>query len=381
MDIPNDILNRMTPAYLDFLRTISRMETPSESKAGLDRLAGFIRHFAETRGFLAEQIPFKDAGDFLCVHLDGGKEQRPVLLMAHMDTVHPIGAFGTDVIFEEGDWLYGPGVLDCKGGIATALMTMEVLKTMGSCRRPVTLLLTSDEEISGRLSGDAGFKLMRKYAADACAVFNCEAGKDGQLTVGRKGIARLRFDVSGIAAHAGNAYFQGASAIREAAGQILKIENCSSDEGCTYNCGVISGGTAPNTVPDACYFLIDIRAAEAAVLMQGIERIKDFAKAPSVPGAHCRVSVVSMRPPMERLPGNDELLEKINRSAAALGFEPLKGVVRGGGSDAAYAVQAGAPTVCSCGMTGSGEHTLREKVRLSSLPRRVSLLAHTISSL
>lgn len=375
-----DTMERLTPVYLAFLRRIARMETPGENKDALDTMAGFIRDFAVERGFAVERIPFPATGDFLHIRLPGAPEEQPVLLMAHMDTVHAIGAFGPEVIREEDNWLCGPGVLDCKGGIATALMTMETLRESG-CRRGVSLLLTSDEEISGRLSGEAGFALMRKYAAEACAVFNCEAGKEGELTVGRKGIVRLRVDVNGIAAHAGNAYFNGASAIREAASQILQIESGSSEDGCTFNCGVIHGGTTPNTVPGHCSFVVDIRAMKEHTLNEGVERVKCLAETVSVPGTSCTVTVVSSRPPMEHREANDALLEKINRSARAIGQEPLRPIVRGGGTDAAYTVQAGAPTVCSCGMVGTGEHTLRERVDMSSLAPRVALLSHTILSL
>ena len=380
MIIPDDLIQQLTPIYYEFLRTICRIETPSDNKAALDKLASCIKQFAIDCGFSVHRFPFSRSGDFLLISLDGDKTLDPILLMAHMDTVHPVGSFGPKVIWEEGDWLHGPGTVDCKGGITTALMTMDVLQHIG-CRRPVSLLLTSDEEISGRLSGSDGFDLMKRYASKACAVFNCETGKDGEMTVGRKGIVRLQVTVTGRPSHAGNAYFLGASAIREAANQILQIESNSSENGCTFNCGTICGGTTPNTVPGSCSFVVDIRSKETSILNQGVEQVKNLTKCTSVSGTSCQTTVISTRPPMEHFAKNDELLEKINRSAIALGLQPLRGIIRGGGSDAAYTVQTGVPTVCSCGMTGSGEHTLSEKVKLSSLPERVSLLVHTICSL
>lgn len=376
-----EIIEETSLIYLELLKDICRMETPSENKAAIDSMSRVIEAFARERGFEVERIPFTHAGDYLRIDLAGDSALPPVLLMAHMDTVHPIGAFGPDVIRQEGDWLHGPGVMDCKGGIITALFTMDVIKRSGENHRPVTVLLTSDEEISGRLSGESGFDLMRSLASQSCAVLNCEAGKEGELTVGRSGILRLRVEVSGIASHSGNNYFGGASAVREAAYQIIKIENESSADCCTFNCGIINGGSSINTVPASCVFLVDIRAAKMEQLNQGMEHVIRSCQKTTVPGTSCQVTKISVRPPMEQTPANEALLQKINAAAAQLGLPLYRSTYRGGGSDAAYTVQAGAPTVCSCGMVGSGEHTLAEKVRLSSLTNRTAVLVQTIQGL
>jgi hypothetical protein len=46
----------------------------------------------------------------------------------------------------EGDKIYGPGVIDCKGGIVAGLMAMDALEQCGFRARPVQMLLQSDEE-------------------------------------------------------------------------------------------------------------------------------------------------------------------------------------------------------------------------------------------
>lgn len=48
-----------------------------------------------------------------------------------MDTVHPVGLFGTPPVKQEGDKIYGPGVVDCKGGIVAAFFAM---RTLNDCR-------------------------------------------------------------------------------------------------------------------------------------------------------------------------------------------------------------------------------------------------------
>ena len=74
-------------------------------------------------------------------------------------------------------------------------------------------------------------------------------------------------------------------------------------------------------------------------------------------------------------------LARINELAAELGMAPMKPVVSGGGSDAAYTTRMGIPTVCSIGPCGWDVHTVRERADLSTLPVRAKLVAKCICEL
>ncbi|MBQ7624973.1 MAG: M20/M25/M40 family metallo-hydrolase [Clostridia bacterium] len=366
-------INRLTPVYIEFLKKIVSIETPSEDKARLDKLVDYIDGFLKERGFQTERIPFERSGDFLRVRKGSGSK-KPVMFMAHMDTVHPVGNFGEKILWEEGSFLCGPGATDCKGGLATSLLVMEALSEDKSFDRSTVMLLTADEEISGRLSGERGFDLMRETAKESCALFNGEPGTPDGITVSRKGILRLKVEVKGRAAHAGNAYFKGASAIREAAHQIINVEGESREDGATFNCGLISGGKAANAVPDYCTFTVDIRGVTDKQLHDAHEKVLSHTKATTVPDTECTVSVLSRRPPMEDVPANRELLAVINEAARDMGVPEFKPIKRGGGSDAAYTVQVGTPTVCSCGPVGTFEHSTKERVDLSTFEPRAELI-------
>jgi len=90
----------------------------------------------------------------------------------------------------------------------------------------VRLILNSDEE-NGSFIGEEGVAFIKNEARGACAAFNAEAGREDSLTVGRKGIISAEIQVFGVAGHAGNAYFQSTSAIREAAYKIIELESKS----------------------------------------------------------------------------------------------------------------------------------------------------------
>ena len=77
---------------------------------------------------------------------------------------------------------------------------------------------------------------------------------------------------------------------------------------------------------------------------------------------------------MEDVPANRELLSKINEAARDMGIPEFAPIKKGGGSDAAYTVEVGTPTVCSCGPVGKFEHSTNEWVDLSTLEPRAELI-------
>ena len=365
--------------YIEFLTSICKIETPSDNKANIDKMVDFIQKFSAENDFQTERFAFENAGDFLLVKMAGDENKKPVLLMAHMDTVHKIGAFGDEIVTRDGDWLYGPGVMDCKGGIAVGFYVMELLKSEPNFNRPVYLLLTSDEEVNCCFSGQKGKDLIMNTAKQACAAFNFEASRPGAVTIGRKGILTMRFEIDGVSGHAGNAYFESASAIKEAAHLVLEIEGLSQKDGATYNCGVIKGGKVSNVVPDKCDIEIDIRAATEEEMRKAEQTMYDLAQKAVVENTKRTVKLINQRPPMKVTDKTIQLLEKWNNAAKSLGMGEVKGISnKGGGSDAAYAVIAGVPTLCSCGPVGYGEHSPNEKLDLSTFDDMAELICNTI---
>ena len=214
-----EFIDKNEKEFLSFWIDICNLEGVAEDKESLDGVADKIADFARDLGFFVNRIPFEKCGDFLVIDTKNNAKAG-VCFLAHMDTVHQKGVFGYPPVKTEGDRLIGPGVIDCKGGIAISLLAMKALTENGyekNCR----LLLTSDEEISNRLGGQKEMDVIRDSVAGYKAAFNCEvAGKD-EIVVSRKGILRYKMEISGIAAHAGIDYFGGASAVREAAHKIL----------------------------------------------------------------------------------------------------------------------------------------------------------------
>lgn len=359
--------------FTDFWRDICSIESKSGDKAALDTVAYRVQDFAEALGFTVRRQSFLNTGDFLAVDMNAGCEKGYVFL-AHMDTVHEKGAFGYPCVKIDGDRMYGPGVIDCKGGIAVAMLAMKALYENGYTKN-TRLILTSDEEVSNTFGGEDGITFIKENAVGFCGAFNCEVGVDGEVLVARKGILRVRITVNGKSSHSGISYFDGVSAVREAAHKIIALESKSTVGGTTYNCAIINGGKAANIVPDRCEIVVDIRVRTNEDMKKAWDAVNAVALHSFVDGTYSSVEVISRRAPMIRTPENEQLYKELADISDKYGLERLAAAESGGGSDSAYTQMAGVPTLCGLGTTGEFCHTNREYARIESLCDRAKLLA------
>ena len=363
--------------YLSFLRRLVCTESHSFDRAGVIGAGRVVEDFVRGKGFSVVRQSFARAGDGMLILSPGKEAMAPVCFVAHLDTVFPAGTF-PDRLKEENGFLHGPGVVDCKGGIAVALLAMEALRKVG-CPRSLRLLLTPDEEVSNRLSGMEGIRWIQDNSRGCAAAFVCECGTQGEAVTQRKGVLKAQVIIRGKSVHAGMFYDQGASAIREAAYKILQLEEHSEAGGITYNCGKIAGGEAENRVPDHCSFSVDIRFCTEEEKARAIEHLEQTVRQCRVPGTSALWRTLSLRSPMPRSEEGMSLFSRLQRTGERYGLERLRSCFNGGGSDAAYTVAAGVPTVCGVGATGFDWHSPRERMDKNSLTERAKLLAATIA--
>jgi glutamate carboxypeptidase len=342
----------------------------------MDRVADFVESFAKEEGFSVQRIPFDACGDFLIVDYNPGSE-KDYLFLAHMDTVHEKGKFGYPPVKIEGDKMIGPGVIDCKGGIAISLLVMKAFANLGYDKN-LRYLATSDEEVSCVLGGEKEMELFKTEAQGYKGAFNCEVSVDGEAIVSRKGIIRIDIQITGISSHSGIDYFAGKSAVREAAYKILALENESKEGGITYNCGRIQGGELFNIVPGSCKLSLEIRANTVDEMEKAYRYATSVVEKNYVEGTTSTMQICSKRMPMIHNEETHQLFEKIRKASIECGFGDMVAIESGGGSDSAYTQLAGVPSVCGLGTCGDYCHTDREYARIGSLKDRAMILAATI---
>ena len=362
-------IDELHPEYIKFWEDVCNIESPTNHKEGVDKVCQYFVKMAEEKGWEIEVLKLDNAGDAACITLNPDAKGAPICLSGHMDTVHPVGLFGTPAVHIDEEKIYGPGVIDCKGGCVASFLAMDALHQIGFTARPVKLILQSDEETSSKTSGKKTIEFMCEKAKGAAAFLNtegCNFTNPYRVTLKRKGILRFRFDITGKAVHSSKCY-EGVNAITEAAYKIIELEKMKNPDGLTFSCGVVKGGTVANTVAEECSIILDIRFATNEEEKQAREYVKKIADTSYVEGSTCKLSEISFRPAMELTQKNEELLQKMNEIYEQNGLHPRNALFNPGGSDAAYITQAGIPCVDSVGVVGEGGHSVRECASLISL--------------
>ncbi len=366
--------------YIEFLTDICTIESPTDYKEGVDCVGKYIADKAIQRGWLVERQKQSISGDVLCITMNVKAEGAPVCLSGHMDTVHPVGLFDSPTVKIDENKIYGPGTADCKGGIVAAFMAMAALEDVGFRTRPVKLILQSDEETSSAGSNKTTVQYICECARGAAAFLNCEPHVAGTVVLKRKGIAKYTFKITGKAAHAANCH-KGISAITEAANKILELEKHKDENGITANCGIVSGGTKINTVPEECTLQVDFRFSNAAELSEVKNIAQRVADTSYIEGTTCKLVLESLRDAMELTDENIRLFEKINDIFETINLPKLSIRSTGGGSDAAYTTQCGIPTLDSMGVECGNIHSKNEYAVLSSLKdaaKRIAAICYYI---
>lgn len=371
--LPIAVFSEREAELLTELRTLVEIESPTPHKPGLDQLGEFVARSMEALGANVRRVHQEKAGD----HWVGawGPNDGGILLMAHMDTVHPVGTLSRFPWSESGERIFGPGILDMKASIAIALAALRALREHERMPdRRVSMLCTSDEETGSHTSA----QLIRELAQEHELVLCLEpALPDGALKTWRKGTGMFDLEVRGKAAHAGANPDNGINAIHEASLLIPQLTELADEaKGTTINVGLIRGGTRTNVIPALCRAKLDVRVQapeEQARRDQALAMLK-----PVHPDAEITIQGEWNRPPMPRTPAMVETFQRTRTIAEQLDLELSEGGT-GGGSDANFVAPLGVPVLDGLGAVGGGAHTEGEFVLRKSLPERAALLAAILS--
>ena len=222
---------------------------------------------------------------------------------------------------------------------------------------------------------------MCEKAKDSVAFLNLEGHEDyfeGKACLKRKGLAGFLFAITGKETHASYCAKEGASAILDAAHRIIELEKIKEANGLTFNCGIIKGGSASNTVPGSCEFKLDVRFPAQADLDRAYKIIDEVSKKVFVEGCSCTVTQTNLRVAMELVDRNIELLGKVNRTFAESGLTSLEAGERSGASDASDITHYGIPCLDSLGVEGGRAHSPEEFGVISSLADSARRIASVI---
>lgn len=351
------------------LAELVALETPSGDTAAIARAAARLGDLLEGAGAHVELIP-GPGGPHVRAFIEGAEPLGSTLVLAHLDTVWPAGeAIRRPLVINDGI-ARGPGVVDMKGSLVALILAAEALQALGLVpARPVVAMVVADEE---RGSPDGRRVLAAEVASAAWALGLEPPLADGRLKIGRRGVARVRIEVNGRAAHAGLDRDAGVSAIDELVDSLLQVRGVAAAQtGLDMNVGRISGGTASNVVADLAEAILDLRFDDGESVDAFVAEVSTMR--PSRDGASVRVVVESTRPPW--LSDDTWPFDHVRDLAARSGRSLAAGIA-GGAGDANFVGSWGVPTVDGLGPEGGGAHSLGEFVVVDSIVERAVLLAH-----
>ncbi|MBZ5698813.1 MAG: M20/M25/M40 family metallo-hydrolase [Acidobacteriia bacterium] len=231
----------------EMTRALIDMESITENEKQVGEfLLRYLSGLAAGSGGRAEAMPV--TSERFNVYAEWG---RPVVVLStHMDTVPPFIASS-----EDEEYIHGRGACDAKGIIAAMVAAAEKLLENGT--RNFGLLFVVGEE-----RNSAGADVASRSPHGSRYLIDGEP-TESRVALGSKGILRYEIVATGKMAH--SAYPElGESAIEKLLDALNAIRRMQLPEDpvlgrTTVNIGTISGGRAPNIVPDAAKAELAIR--------------------------------------------------------------------------------------------------------------------------
>lgn len=358
---------------VELISEIVEIESPSYDIQGSKNVVDWLEpsFLNEIPDSITERIFAENYGEHLIVRgFNQRTVRKPILLLGHTDTVHPVGTRKENPTRISDGKLYGCGTFDMKANIIVILEVFRAFKKFSlQPKRPVNILLACDEEVGS----ETGRPLVEREAksSEYCMVF--EPSANGKVKTGRKGTGDYTLKAHGIPSHAGLEPKRGASAILELSKQIEKLHSFTDfDIGTTVTVGTVKGGTTTNVVPAEAECSIDVRFET----LEEANRIEKEFRSLKPVDERVKLELLGEinRPPMERTEGVLKLFDKAKQLAKTFNYE-LKETQVGGASDGNFVGALGVPLLDGLGIKGDGAHTLDEYVVIDDIPKRATLLA------
>ncbi len=368
------------PEAMDWLKRMVDINSFTTNASGVNHLGELTASCFASLGFEPDFVPSEDASHGRHLFLSrGDKQKTPVVLVTHLDTVFPAeeesrNAFHWRESPEEGR-IYGPGVVDIKGGTALIwLMLSAMQKQMSSLFESTHWIIATNasEEVTGI---EFSNRLSERAPLGARIVLVFEGGPREKstfhLVTERKGRTVYRIKSTGRGAHAGSSHADGINAITTLCETVRAVSEITNYEhALTVNVGRIEGGTVVNRVPQEAVAELEIRAFDPLRLAEARTGLEALAAAPgSAAVPRIDIEILGDSPSWPLKECTSRLIENWQQTAQGLGLT-IKPVSRGGLSDANYLHTLG-PTLDGLGPSGGNAHCSERSDEGSKVPEFV----------
>ena len=379
----------LDPQEGDMLRLLERivnMDSFTTDAQDVDQLGTVLTDWLREAGFQTFMMPKTEApadepwqadlGHVFMAKTHGREAEPGIVFLGHMDTVFPKGTAQARPFKIEGDRATGPGVADMKAGVVANMFAARALKDLGLIDVPMTLMFSPDEE----LGAPTATRVYRERISGARAVICAEPGfPDGGVTTERRGSGHFHMRISGISAHAGRCYEDGASAILELAHKIVALDAFVDAQAQTIvNTGLISGGNSANAVAPWADARIHITFNTVEAAERLVENVRAVAARTFVSRTTTRISGGIRLHPLEYTADVETLFGMAERACAAMGGYTIRRNRALGASEAGFTASVlGIPSICSMGPEGAELHSPSEYLSVDTVLPRCKMIALT----
>ena len=368
---------------LAFLKEFVNLEGHFNEREKVEAARDFYRKALEEEGFICRIVEVSpESAGILVADLGQDRPGKPIILEGHADTVFYAGTFAGENPFRtEGGIMYGPGVLDMKGGLVIALYIVKALNHIGFNACPIRIVVVGDEERDH--VGNNGDQVVTESCAGGGIGLSFEvASEDRCLATARKAQINYDIEVIGVGGHAGNDFWRAKNALVEAnriMNEALKLTRKETET--TVTPSILQAGSHQSAIPETARLNFDIRYVTMEERKRVTEAFEEILDHPSE-GYQIRYQlIVAKLPPLEETENNLKVWRFLNEASEACGYPPFGKALRGGANDAGNVSRAGVPTICSCGTTGKYAHSTKEYARIDSLYERTVVFATALSEI
>ena len=357
-----------SPANIEkILDTLVAFPTVTDDLGANHIALSYIARYLQKRGMYVERFePTAKHYEVLLASTRKNNAKNPlVLLCAHIDVVHADEELF--IMRKTDDKYLGRGVYDMKCAISSY---MKVVDELQDCLQEYdfAILLTSDEEISGR-DGVSGVREMVAAGTLPQVVVLPDGGRDWQLESSANGYMHYRLEAHGKSGH-GSRPWEGENAIMKLSAALHGLREHFGENGPdadTINIGAIEGGEVANKIPSYARAEVSMRLHHTSsrkrleALVEGLCQKHDI--------------VATLRTAWE--PTFNDLNNHFIRDFSACVQEitdiKVTGIRSLGGSDARFFQEAGVPCVVFYPL-GGGHHSAEEWLDARSLEQLPQIL-------
>ena len=356
---------------VELLKTFAGIDCETNDVEGNRKVVDIVKNIlSDIDGIDIKEIFFEGTGAHVVARIVPENPDGKIVINCHLDTVFPKGFTEKNPPFvDDENWLHGLGVGDCKGGFAVSAYAVKIASKLGILpNKEIIMIYSCDEEI-GSPTSRIVFENEAKGAEGAYIFEGAVKTEKGYgIVTERRGVILGALDIEGVEAHAGGAYLQGHSAVKELAHKILKYYSFNDyDREIYYNVAPVRGGRPNGVVAGDAHMEFCVAGLPTNDSFAEAERnIESLAETNEDPVCKTTVEHHVLFPALEHTEGGSKMCEIAVKAGEMLGIhaeewhEPTA-------TDANWFCLMGVSAIDALGPIQTGIHTTEEKVYIPSI--------------